>query len=178
MHIVLGILGSIITILILLNRLAEAGVDLGGLNPFLWNKRRKWKKKYDGNPIFKIDNPMDATAILMVAIAKADGDMTKEDKTQLLDLFQSEFHLSSKDAAGLLISSVHLLGDGSEVEGKIPKFLAPSKASFSKRQTESALFLISKVTGDLDKAHANVKDMVQSIQTELTPQPLEQEAWD
>ena len=36
MHIILGVLGAVITILILLNRLAEAGIDLGGLNPFLW----------------------------------------------------------------------------------------------------------------------------------------------
>ncbi len=45
MHVIIGVLGSIITILILLNRLAEAGIDLGGLNPFLWKRRRQWKQK-------------------------------------------------------------------------------------------------------------------------------------
>ena len=55
MHIILGMLGTIVTILILLNRLAEAGIDIGGLNPFLWNRRRKWKKMYQGNPVFKIE---------------------------------------------------------------------------------------------------------------------------
>ena len=33
MHVLLGILGSIITILILLKRLADAGIDLAGLQP-------------------------------------------------------------------------------------------------------------------------------------------------
>lgn len=78
MHIVLGFLGIIVTILVLLNRLAEAGIDLGGLNPYLWHRRRKWRNKYQGNPVFKIENPMDATAILMVAATKADGDMRRQ----------------------------------------------------------------------------------------------------
>ena len=60
MHIIFGLLGTIVTILILLNRLADAGIDLGGLNPFLWSRRRKWRKQYEGNPVFKIENPMDA----------------------------------------------------------------------------------------------------------------------
>ena len=79
MHIILGILGSLITVLILLNRLADAGIDLGGLNPYLWQRRRKWRNKYEGNPVFKIESPMDAAAILMVATAKADGDISLDE---------------------------------------------------------------------------------------------------
>jgi len=48
MHFILGLLGTIVTILILLNRLADAGIDLGGLNPFLWHRRRKWRKMSGG----------------------------------------------------------------------------------------------------------------------------------
>ena len=81
MHIILGLLGTIVTILVLLHRLAEAGIDLGGLNPYFWHRRRQWRKKYQGNPVYRMDDPMDATAILMVAAAKADGDMTREDKS-------------------------------------------------------------------------------------------------
>ena len=39
MPVILGFLGSIATILVLLRQLAEAGIDLGGLNPFLWKRR-------------------------------------------------------------------------------------------------------------------------------------------
>jgi len=42
---ILAVLGVIVTILILLNRLANAGMDLGGLNPFLWQRRRNWRKR-------------------------------------------------------------------------------------------------------------------------------------
>ncbi len=140
MHILLGLLGTVVTILILLNKL---GVDIGWLNPYLWNKRRNWKKKYEGNPVFKLNNPLDVTALLMVAAAKADGDMVQEQKVKILSLFQSEFHLSPQDAGDLMISSVHLLGDGEEVRTKTDKILAPLLPEFKDSQIESALSLRS-----------------------------------
>ncbi len=168
MHIVLALLGTIVTILVLMSRLADAGIDLGGLNPFLWNRRRKWRQKYEGNPLFKIDSPLDATAILMVATAKADGDMSREDKSLLLNLFETEFNLSKKDAAGLLISSAHILGNGKEFTN-VESFLKPSKATFSDTQANSAIELVSKIAGDPSSMHENVQDLLQQIQQELTP---------
>lgn len=41
MHIVLAVLGSLVTILILLNRLKGLGIDFGWLNPFTWHRRRQ-----------------------------------------------------------------------------------------------------------------------------------------
>ena len=96
MHIIISLLGTIITILILLNRLAEAGISLGGLNPFLWRRRQKWKKQYEGNPIYQIDSPLDLAALLATATAKADGDMSSDEKKALLDLFQNEFNVDRK----------------------------------------------------------------------------------
>jgi len=95
---ILAVLGAIVTILILLNRLANAGVDLGGLNPFLWHRRKKWKDKLEGNPIYQMDSSMDVVALYMLAVVKADGDITKDDKYLLLGLFKSEFNLSTKEA--------------------------------------------------------------------------------
>ncbi|MCB1745038.1 MAG: TerB family tellurite resistance protein [Gammaproteobacteria bacterium] len=145
MHIVLGMLGSIVTALWLLHRLAEMGIDLGGLNPWLWHRRRKWRKTYEANPIFSISSPMEATALLISATAKADGEMSAEEKSAILEIFESEFHLSKRDAAGLLISSIHLLGRGDEVRDQLDAVLAPSANSFSPEQTDSALTLMSRI---------------------------------
>ena len=177
MHILLGALTTIVTILILLNRLAEAGIDLGGLNPYLWNRRRKWRKAYTGNPVFKIQEPMDATAILMVAAIKSDGDMTKEDKGLLLKLFEDKFYLSKKDAAGLMISSTHLLGDGTEVRENVGRFLSSSKASFTEHQAESAISLISQAVGDPEKSHPNTQKLLQDIRKELLSSSLAKQTW-
>ena len=177
MHIVLGLLGLIVTILILLNRLAEAGIDIGGLNPFLWSRRRKWKKQYEGNPVFKIESPMDATAILMVAAAKSDGDIAKEEKIYLLQAFEKEFNLSKKDAAGLLISSSHLLGDGIEVRSNVKKFLEQSKPKFSPHQVQSAIELIGNVAGQPEQRHPNVEELLSDVRSALQTSTEESDSW-
>lgn len=145
MHIILGILGSIITILWLLHRLAEMGVTLGGLNPFLWHRRRKWRKHHDANPIFKINSPLEATALVLAAIAKADGDMSLEEKNELLAIFEKEFHLSAEDAKSLLISSTHLLGKGDEVRDNTGAVFKPSLESFTEEQANSAIELFNRI---------------------------------
>ena len=146
MHVVIGLLGSIVTILWLLHRLAEMGIDLGGLNPFLWQRRRKWRKQYEANPVFLLDGPMEATALLITATAKADGDMSSEEKREILSIFENEFQLSKRDAAGLLISSSHLLGKGDEVREQPDKVLNPSLENFTKEQALSAIELIKRIS--------------------------------
>ncbi len=145
MHIILGVLGSIVTVLWLLHRLAEMGIDLGGLNPWLWRRRRRWRQQYQANPIFSLQGPMDATALLLVATAKVDGDISSEEKRELLRLFETEFHQSKRDAAGLMISSTHLLGSGEEVRSQLPKVLKPSLDAFTPEQAQSALELMQHI---------------------------------
>lgn len=145
MHIVLGLLGTIVTILVLLNRLAEAGIDLWGLNPFLWNRRRKWKTRLEGNPIYFLESPLEAAGLLVTATAKVDGDMSAEEKSSILTWFVDEFHLSKRDAAGLLISSAHLLGKGEEIRENLEKVLKSSIDKFTEEQAKSTLELMGKV---------------------------------
>ncbi len=83
MHIILGVLGIVVTILILLNRLSESGIDIGWLNPFSWYRRRKYRQQHDLNPIFKLESPLDIAALYLVGVAKADGDITVSQKIPL-----------------------------------------------------------------------------------------------
>jgi uncharacterized tellurite resistance protein B-like protein len=145
MHIVLGALGSIVTILWLLHRLAEMGVSLGGFNPWSWRRRRKWRAAYEANPIFAITSPMEVTALLIAAAAKADGDLSLDEKQAILSLFEREFHLSERDAAALLASSTHLLGKGDEVNQNLAGVLQPSKAAFTDAQAQSAVAMVEEI---------------------------------
>lgn len=156
MHIVLGLLGTIVTLLILLNRLADAGIDIGGLNPFLWHRRRKWRKTYEGEPIFKIHQPMELAALLVVGLAKADGDISSEEKYSILRMFENEFHLSKSDASGLMSSSVYLLGRGDEFRDGLGKIIKPAIGEFTDEQLQSTINMLRKVAS-LGGAEADVK---------------------
>ncbi len=177
MHVVLGALGTLVTILWLLYRLADMGIDLGGLNPFLWQRRRGWKKRHDANPIYKIDSPLEATALLMIAVAKADGDMCSEEKTELLRLFAEEFHMSSREAAGLLISSSYLLRKGDEVRENLKQVLKPSLPNFTPGQARSALDLLTQVSQVAGPASELQEQLITSTNQLLNAKVAENGKW-
>lgn len=178
MHVILGFLGTIVTILWLLHRLAEMGIDLAGLNPFLWKRRRDWRKKYDGSPILKIKSPLEATALLIVATAKADGDMSSEEKQEILSLFQSEFQMTEQEAIELMISSSHLLGNGDEVRNKLPAVLAPSIDNFTSAQAASAIALIKRISSLGTSASKLQVDLIAEATALLTPLSSPKGKWD
>ncbi len=149
MHFILGLLGTIVTVLVLLSRLADAGISLGGLNPFLWKRRKDWQSQHDANPIFNVDNPMEISALLLTAAAKIDGDISTEQKEFVLTVFRDEFHRSEKEAAGLLASSNYLLGDGQAIQHALPQVLKPSLAQFSEQQAKSTINILQRLC-DLD----------------------------
>jgi hypothetical protein len=177
MHILLGVLGSIVTILLLLNRLAEMGIDLGGLNPFLLYRRKKWKNQIQGNPIYHIDSPMEMVALLMVAVAKSSGDISSEEKHKILELFTKEVHLSKKDSAALMIASVYLLRDGSELREHLKKVIDKSLKKFTDEQADSAMSLISEVA-NLDRTENPIKEeLVRNIEQQLQPVTQAKQKW-
>ncbi len=145
MHIILGILGAAVTILILLNRLSDNGIDIGWLNPFAWKRRREWAKKYHANPMFAIQQPMEVTALLMVALSKSEGEMSTEQKREIKARFQSDFHLSEEEATALVASSVFLLQDNLDQVKQMDKLLQPSLERFSEAQARSATELLNHI---------------------------------
>jgi uncharacterized tellurite resistance protein B-like protein len=81
----------------------------------------------------------------MAATAKADGDMSADQKRKILSLFVDEFKLSRRDAAGLLIASTYLLGNGEELNSNLEKVLSRSLDKFSEDQARSAVKLLQRV---------------------------------
>ena len=178
MHIILSFLGIIVTIVILLKRLADAGISLGGLNPFLWQRRKQWQQQATGNPIFAIDDPMEATALLLTGAAKVNGDMTTEQKSFLLGVFEQEFHLSGKDSAGLLASSAYLLGDGQALKTDLEKVLKPSLDKFSQTQADSVTDILERLCKLDVKGNEIQKEYAEKIKTLLDKKFEKKATWE
>ncbi|KZN37131.1 TerB family tellurite resistance protein [Pseudoalteromonas luteoviolacea] len=146
MHIILGVLGALITILVLLNRLSETGFDIGWLNPFSWHRRRKFRKNHDLNPVFKLDSPLDVAALLVTGVVKVDGDITATQKSALLHAFESEFRVDRAEAKDLLTSSVYLIGNGQEFFSKPAKSIERSFDKFTPEQVASIIGLLDRIS--------------------------------
>jgi uncharacterized tellurite resistance protein B-like protein len=142
MHIILGALGSIVTILFLPDRL---GIDLGGMNPFYWYRRRAFAKKYGSDPIFSVEDPMQIASLLVIGAAKLDGDLTASQKEMAQRLFESEFSLSEKEASQLFGSAAHLLAAPQLLDDQLTKLVMRNGDRFSPEQTESLLDMMTRV---------------------------------
>lgn len=177
MHIILGALGLIVTILFLLSRLADAGIDLGGLNPFLWKRRRAWRRKVEGNPIFGIQEPKDIAAVLVVAVAKIDGDMSAEEKLAVLGQFERTLGLKPQVAAELLGSSAYLLGDATIVRTQLDAIIANARERMSPAQVASVLSMMESVAAASGTPSTQQQQMIAEVRAGLSPPPAPQGTW-
>ncbi len=180
MHFILGILGSIITILFYLSMLSRSGVNLnwiGWLNPFAWSRRRKWRKPNTRDPVNNIQSPMEATALMMYAMAKASGEITREQKDMIKNLFVSEFELSNSQAVELLSSCSFILqNDEHKIIGKLDKFLKHSANKFTDELRESAYDMIMKIAKCENQLSQKQEDFCIEVKNELLG-PQQQKKW-
>ncbi len=156
MHYVIGFITAIAGLLWALNSLQRSGVDLNAFNPFVWWRRRQIAKFYGANPLHVLDNPMEVAALLMLATAKCDGEVSREEKQFLLQTFEKEFHVSAHEASSLLSQASYLLRDESDITGELEKILDRSRSSFTDEQIESTINLMEK-TASLEGPPGKVK---------------------
>ena len=99
MHIVIAAITALAGLLWAINSLQRSGFHFSSLNPFLAYRRWQWRKHLRRQPIYQLDRPMDVAAVLLLGVAKADGDITSDQKRELQAMFQSEFEISRDEAA-------------------------------------------------------------------------------
>lgn len=173
----LALLGSVVTILVLLYRLADLGISLGGLNPFAWRRRRAWRRRYDANPIFSLDDPREIAGILAASVAKIDGDLSSEEKRSILTEFESTFSMSAKAASELLGSSVFLLGDMHVVSDRLETLLGRYRERFTPEQVESLFGMLDRIASVGGAPTPQQADLVREIKSCLQPQSAPQGTW-
>lgn len=160
MHIVLGFLTSLVTILYLLDRM---GINLGGLNPFYWRRRRAWAKKYGGDPIYAVEDPLEVAALFVVGIAKMDGDITADEKKSILSEFSSKFSLTDREASQLLGSSAHLLGHPQLIDSQLNGVLGRTENLFTPDQAESLVSMMTAVLSSNEQLSPDQTELIESI---------------
>ena len=145
MHVVIAAITAIAGLLWALNALQRSGFQLSSLNPFLAYRRWQWRRTYGGKPIYKLDRPMDVAAVLLLGVAKADGEITSDQKKTLLDMFQREFGISRDEASDLLLASSHLLRDVIYIVDHLDKVLERSADRFEPDAVASLLAMMRHV---------------------------------
>ncbi len=170
MHIIIGLITALGTLLYIMDRL---GIDIGWLNPWAWRRRREWAKKYEGDPIYSVEDPMQIAAILVVGTVRMAGDLSAEKQSLLLELFESTFSLDRKTAKDLYTSAAHLLGSPQVIQTQLENLVERNDSVFTPEQTDSFVQMIEKAVDDPDDS---LRAFVAEMQDKLGSQ-AQQGAW-
>jgi uncharacterized tellurite resistance protein B-like protein len=145
MHVVIAVITALAGLFWALNALQRSGFTFNSLNPFLAYRRWQWTRTHGGRAIYKLDKPMDVAAVLLLGVAKADGDITSDQKKELLAMFQSEFGISRDEASDLLLASSHLIRDEIYLVDNLDKVLERSAPHFEPDAVASLLAMMRRV---------------------------------
>ena len=170
MHIALGVLTSIITVLYLLDRL---GIDIGWWNPFYWRRRRAFAKRFGADPIYSIEDPLHLASLFVIGTAKLDGELTAESKRAAQEQFETSFSMSSKEASELFGSAAHLLAGPQLLDNQLNNLVEKNHNSFSPEQAESMIDMavaVARVDGDPSAAQCAFIDKMRSTFAAQRPQ--------
>lgn len=145
MHVIIAAITALAGLFWALNALQRSGFSLSSINPFLAYRRWKWSRTYGAKPIYRLERPMDVAAVLLLGIAKADGEITSDQKRELQNLFQNEFEISRDEAADLLLASSHLIRDEIYIVDHLDKILELSAAKFEPSAVSSLLRMLRQI---------------------------------
>jgi hypothetical protein len=129
----------------LIYAIQRAGFRLDALNPFAWYRRSQWLKVYREKPIYNLDEPIDVAALLLLGVVKCEGEISAEQKRELLSIFEHNFHLSNANASDLLLASSHLIRNEIYIADALPKILQKSAHQITENQVQSMLTLMNQM---------------------------------
>lgn len=174
MHIVIGLLGSIVTIMYLLDRL---GIDIGGLNPFYWYRRHAFAKKFGADPVYSIEDPVHVAALLIIGAAKLNGDVTAEQKKVAQEQFESSFSMDASEASELFGSAAHLLAAPQLIDTQLRKLADKNADRFSTEQAESMVEMMITVASADGDITGPQRDLIETIRSQVVPSQKGQGTW-
>jgi uncharacterized tellurite resistance protein B-like protein len=177
MHIVIAVITALAGLIWALNSLQRGGFNINSLNPFLAYRRWQWRRTYGGKPIYKLERPMDVAAVLLLGIAKADGEITSDQKKLLLEMFQSEFSISRDEASDLLLASSHLLRDVIYLVDHLDKVLERSAERFEPEAVASLLAMMRRVAALDGSTNSEQQKLINTTENYFAARHKPQGVW-
>lgn len=146
MHIVIAAITAIGGLIWALVALHRSGFTLSYLDPFAWYRRTQWKNRLAINPLYNLETPVEAAAVLLLGVAKCEGEISSEHKKELTSIFENDLHQTPDEAAELLVSSAYLTRNEIYLVDNIHKILEKSADGFAQTHVQSLLSLMRRVS--------------------------------
>lgn len=170
MHIIIGVITAIAGLVWALYRLQNSGVDLNAFNPFYWMRRKKWQQQLGTKALHRLDQPLEAAALLVTAVATYETDITRELRSEVVGLFVEEFKITHDHAGELFSASLHLIREAGSLEAEVRHILAPSKAKLNATQMQSLFRMLNRAAEFEPAAGEEKSRIIKCVEKELAPQ--------
>jgi len=149
MHYIIGLITALAGLLWALNSLQRSGFKPSSLNPFAWYRRFKWGQKYSADPVTRVQDPLELVTVLLMGMAKCEGEVSRDQKQAILSLLQEEVGVAHDEAPDLMVLASYLTKDETYISDKIDNIVARVKSKVTTDQVESILAMMTKI-GTID----------------------------
>lgn len=174
MHILIGLITAIVSLLWALDRF---GVDIHSLNPFLWHRRRQWRKRLTTKPLHTLSKPIEAAAVLIVGIAQSEGLVSREQKAEIINIFKNDLNQGAASAHDMFGAAAFLTKDTVDIASEVPHILAPNKALFTEQQARILVEVLTRVAsleGGITQAQERI---IRAVEKELLHDKVKPGEW-
>ena len=172
MHILLGILGFIGGLGMLLWRIkmaSDAAKDIaetaqGAKNYF---RRRRWEKRATADPIKDMEDPREAAATMMVALASYDKAISEREEHTIIEEIKTNFQADDNLAAELLAHGRWLSKDVGDLNSFLSRLMPPIMRHLGPREKHDLLKMLENVANANGEASDLDKDAIQFVKRHM-----------
>ena len=177
MHIIIGLITAIVGLVWALNRLQNSGVDINSFNPFHWARRRKWERLQGTKTIHRLKKPVEVATVLIIAIANLEGDITREQKSEIISLFENELNLSSNEAKEHYTASSYMLRDTYNITNELANIFLPNQSLFQSHHKEALITMLKKIANTEHPASPEQSEFIHEVERHLEMNKLNTDQW-
>jgi uncharacterized tellurite resistance protein B-like protein len=173
MHIlalIVSVLGGILFVIWRMQQAANATRDIaeaaGEVRGFF--RRWQWWRKANANPMDLVEDPKEAAAAMLVAVAQADGPLSEKERAAILAQMREEFGIGDSVAEELLARGRWLAKDSvdpANVFRRLTPLILKSLAPPERRSLVGMLHAVAAVDGrDASAAGRDIERLKQALQ--------------
>jgi uncharacterized tellurite resistance protein B-like protein len=138
----IALLGAIAGLMWAVNSIQKSGISL---NPFAWLRRMKWQKEFGTKPLYRLRDPTEVAAVLLLGTAKCKGEITATQKAALRERFIRVLKLPEAEADDLMVAATFLVRDEVYIVDNLARIVGNVRRTLSAEQKASVLNLMEEI---------------------------------
>lgn len=138
----IALLGAVAGLIWAVNSIQKSGISL---NPFAWMRRMKWQKEFGTKPLYRLRDPTEVAAVLLLGTAKCKGELTATQKAKLREVFIGVLKLPEAEADDLMVAASFMVRDEVYIVDNLARIVGNVRRSLSAEQKASVLNLMEEV---------------------------------